>query len=176
MDPAIESHFIAYFKLPVWNMARQRLRSRDWAEDALQETLMRVLRYFRSGKGLDTPERLPAFVLSFCRNITREMLKDLSRSRQVNELNADPVDSRVDLEFEVVSMEQREMVHTILSGLGEKDGKLLRALLEGAEKEELCERLGVTSNYLRVLLFRARKQFQRAYLKHRPKGVGSTKR
>src|SRR5262249_4260833 len=53
----------------IWLKARRQLRAPDLVEDACQETLLRVLRYFRSGKGLDNRERLPAFVHSVCHNV-----------------------------------------------------------------------------------------------------------
>ncbi|HTQ54283.1 MAG TPA: hypothetical protein VMI94_07465 [Bryobacteraceae bacterium] len=83
-DPAIESHFVACFKLPVWNIAMPRLSSRDLAEDAVQKTLEGVLRFFRSGNGMKHPDRLPAFVVAVCRQITREMRHDLDRNRLVD--------------------------------------------------------------------------------------------
>jgi len=46
----------------IWLKVRRQLTAPDLVEDACQETLLRVLRYFRSGKGLDNRERLPAFV------------------------------------------------------------------------------------------------------------------
>ena len=60
-DPEVESHFAAYFRTPVWLKARRQLRTPEEAEDTVQETLLRSLRYFNSGKSLEFPERLPAF-------------------------------------------------------------------------------------------------------------------
>src|SRR5215470_6769724 len=80
-----EAQFVAYFRVPIWLKARRQLRSPDLVEDACQETLLRVLRYFRSGKGLDNPDRLPAFVHSVCHNVTLEMIRPRRATRKYPE-------------------------------------------------------------------------------------------
>jgi len=165
-DPEVESHFVAYFKMPVWLKAKRQLRAPDLAEDAVQETVLRVLRYFRSGKKLEFPERLPAFVQSICHNVTLEMLRAKSRFRQVAENSPDPVDTRHSQELQVITEERKQMVRDVLAQLPVKDRELLQqAMLEDVDKEELCRRLGVDQKYLRVLLFRARQRFRAELLK-----------
>ena len=164
-DPDFESHFVAYFKMPIWIKARRQLRSPDLVEDAVQETVLRVLRYFRSGKTLQHPERLPAFVHSVCHNVTLEMIRAKSRSPQMAEA-ADPMDHRADLELHIISQERKRIVREILTQLPDKDRELLRlAVLEDLDKEELCRRFGTNEDYLRVLLHRARLRFRAALQK-----------
>jgi RNA polymerase sigma-70 factor (ECF subfamily) len=159
--PDVESHFVAYFKMPIWLKARRQLRSADLVEDALQETLLRVLRYFRSGKTLQSPERLPAFVHSVCHNVTLEMLRTKARYLQVPENRPEPIDVHDDVELRLVTEERKRLVREILNQLPEKDRELLRlAMLEEMEGAELCRRFGVTQDYLRVLLHRARQRFR----------------
>jgi RNA polymerase sigma-70 factor (ECF subfamily) len=177
-DPEVESHFVAYFKTPIWLKARRQLRAPDLVEDALQETLLRVLRHFRSGKTLESPERLPAFVHSVCHNVTLEMIRSKTRHPQVSENAQEPVDRRDDAELQLVTEERKRLVREILSQLPEKDRELLRlAALEEVENAELCRRFGVTPDYLRVLLHRARLRFRDALLrseaKARPKSLGA---
>jgi len=170
-DPEIESHFVAYFKIPVWLKARRQLRAPDMAEDAVQETLLRVLRYFRSGKRLELPARLPAFVQSICLNVTLEMLRAKSRYRQAPENRPDPVDPRGNLELQIVNDERKRMVLEILAQLPDKDRELLQlGVLEAVDKGELCQRIGVNQEYLRVLLFRARQRFRSELIKREAKG------
>lgn len=159
-DPAIESHFVAYFKMPLWLKARRQLRAADRAEDAVQETLLRAFRYFQSGKGLDFPERLPAFVQSICHNVTLEMIRANDRYRQAPENSPDPEDPRIDLHLQIVTEERQRMVHEVLAQLPDKERELLQlAAIEEMDKDALCERYGVSQEYLRVLLFRARQRF-----------------
>ncbi|HVN04959.1 MAG TPA: sigma-70 family RNA polymerase sigma factor [Bryobacteraceae bacterium] len=159
-DPEIESHFVAYFKMPLWLKARRQLRATDRAEDAVQETLLRAFRYFQSGKGLEFPERLPAFVQSICHNVTLEMIRANDRYRQAPENSPDPEDPRIDLHLQIVTEERQRLVHEVLAQLPDKDRELLQlAAIEEKDKEELCARYGVSQEYLRVLLFRARQRF-----------------
>src|SRR6266704_6664313 len=74
-DPEAENFLIAHFSRPVQLKLRVRLRSADLVQDAFQETFLRVLRYFHSGKMLDNPASLPGFVHSVCHNISLEFLR-----------------------------------------------------------------------------------------------------
>jgi RNA polymerase sigma-70 factor (ECF subfamily) len=164
-DPAVVSHFIAYFKMPLWLKARRQLRSQDLAEDAVQETVLRVLRYVRSGKTLDFPERLPAFVHKTCHNVGLEMLNAQGRIVRTQDPGPDPTDPRPDAEIQVITEERKQMVRRILARLAPKDRELLRAMLEEMEPDELCERFGVNRDYLRVLVYRARQRFRAELLR-----------
>jgi len=168
-DSAIESHFVTYFELPIRLTARRQLRSHDLVEDACQETLLRVLRYFRSGKALDSPERLPAFVHSVCHNVTLEIIRGRTRYAQMPDDGYDCADTREDAYSGMVTEERKKLVREILSRLPKKDRELLRlALLEETDKDELCRRFGATEQYLRVLLHRARGRFRTALFQTGP--------
>ena len=173
-DPRIESHLFAHFKMAVWVKAWRKLRSAEEAEDVVQETLFRVLRYFRAGNRLGDPARLPAFVHTTCQNVTHEILRARGRNPQVPENMAEPVDSAPDLDLQIVTKERQRLVKDILKQLPQKDAELLRlAVLEDLEKEELCEIYGVSEEYLRVLLHRARQRFRAALLKTGAKNLAA---
>ena len=56
------------------------------------------------------------------------------------------------------------VVRQILNQLRERDRRLLQAvLLEERNKDEVCAEFGITRDYLRVLLHRARKSFKWCY-------------
>ena len=168
-DSDAVAHFVAYFKIPIWLKARRQLRSPDLVEDACQETLLRVLRYFRSGKQLDNPERLPAFVHSVCHNVTLEMIRARTRYAQMPENGYDCADTRGDPYGDLVTDERKRLVGDILARLSKKDRDLLRLAMEETDKAELCKRFDTTEEYLRVLLHRARTRFRNALLKRRRK-------
>ena len=162
---------MAYFQTPIWLKAGRQLRSRGLVENAFQETILRVLQYFRSGKTLDNPERLPAFVHSVCHNVTLEMIRSGTRYAQMSE-NGYDADSQSDPHGELVTEERQKLVGKILAQLSKKDRDLLRlAMLEEADQVELCKSFGVTEEYLRVLLHRASISFRAALLKARPLSV-----
>jgi len=138
-------------------------------EDACQETILRVFHYFRSGKRLENPERLPAFVHTVCHNVTLEMIRSKTRYSQMPETGYDPADNRASPHGELVTREREELVRQILTSLPERDRDLLRlAMLEEVDKAELCGRFHVNEEYLRVLLYRARMRFRDELLKRTP--------
>ncbi len=58
----------------------------------------------------------------------------------------------------------RDAIDNGLAELAERDRAILRALyLEGKEKEDICREWGMTDAQFRVVLFRAKERFRRAY-------------
>ena len=165
-DPLAGEHFVSYFRVPVRLKASRHLRAPDLVDDACQETLLRVLRHFRSGKRLESADRLPAFVFSVCHNVAMEVLRVRARHPQISPTSKDPVDSTADPQREIVTEERRRLVLGILAQLPDKDRELLRlAILEETNRPDLCARFGANEKYLRVLLHRARRRFRAALLK-----------
>jgi RNA polymerase sigma-70 factor (ECF subfamily) len=59
-------------------------------------------------------------------------------------------------------------VRLVLETLPPRDAEILRAVfLEEGDKEEVCRRLGIDRDYLRVLLHRAKKAFRMRYLRRK---------
>jgi RNA polymerase sigma-70 factor (ECF subfamily) len=57
-------------------------------------------------------------------------------------------------------------VREILAEMPVKDRSLLKAIfLDEKDREEVCREFGVDGEYLRVLLFRAKKNFKAEYVK-----------
>lgn len=165
-NPEIESHFIAHFSKVIWLILRNRLRSPQLAEDARQETLLRVLQYFRSGKRLEHPERLPGFVHTTCKNVALEMIRADSRHPKMAETAQEPVDQRIDLNVEIVNEERKRVIREVLAKLSPRDRELLRLVfLEEMDKAEVCRRFHTDEDYLRVLLHRAKLRFRAALQK-----------
>jgi RNA polymerase sigma-70 factor, ECF subfamily len=160
-DPEAENLLVAQFSRPVRLKLRARLRSPELIQDASQETFLRVLSYFRSGKTLDNPASLPGFVHSVCHNISLEFLRGYTRHGQIPENFPDPVDNSIGPEGQVLSNERQAAVRRVLGELPEKDRELLRrVLLEEEDKDQVCREYQVDRGYLRVLLHRARLRFK----------------
>ncbi|PWU00413.1 MAG: hypothetical protein C5B51_25230 [Terriglobia bacterium] len=160
-DPAVESHLIAHFAQPVRMKLRGCLRSPELAQDAHQETFLRVLAYFHSGKTLEHPACLPRFVYTVCYNVAMELLRAHTRQDQWAEESPEPIDSAQDPETQAVSAERSSIVRRLLKELSEKDRQLLyRVSLQGEDKDAVCREFHVNRRYLRVLLFRARLRFK----------------
>jgi RNA polymerase sigma-70 factor (ECF subfamily) len=172
-NAAAENYLVSYFSRPVLLKLRARLRSPELVEDASQETFLRVLTYFRSGKSIDNPGSLPAFVHGVCHNVALEFLRGHTRQDQIPENFPEPADSRSSPESLMVTEERKELVRTLLKELSEKDRQLLRCVfLEEEDKDSVCDRLQVDRGYLRVLLFRARHRFKAVLARANAKRAG----
>ena len=165
-DPATETHFSGYFR----NFLSLKLRARrlaiSMAEDVQQETMLRVLKALRQGSGVSQPERFGAFVNSVCNNVMLEFLHKESRQPSALEPTADPADDRIDMDAGLVTQERKRAIADVLDGMGSKDREILRLVFfEEAQRDEVCLKLGVRAEYLRVLLHRAKEKFAQAYLR-----------
>jgi RNA polymerase sigma-70 factor, ECF subfamily len=162
-DPDAERRLVSTFTGRVQAKARRRLRSQEMADDVAQETLFRVLSYFRAGKTLNKPASLPRFIASISVNVSLEMLRELARHGKTAVKLSDPVDENTDPERSFLSEESKGIVRAALSSLEAQDQYLIRrAYLAGADRDQLCRELCISREYLRVLLFRAKGRFKAA--------------
>jgi RNA polymerase sigma-70 factor (ECF subfamily) len=161
-DPETERDFVAYFGELLAIKLRSRLRTDDVIEDVIQETFLRVLKTLKNGS-IGTPEALGAFVNSVCNNILFEVYRQQSR---VAESPEDRLSDEIGIETALATEEDCEEVRNVLSGLPEKDRKILRLVFfEDRDKEEICRTLGVDREYLRVLVHRAKTKFRADWTK-----------
>ena len=129
-------------------------------DDLVQESLVR---FFRAEQRqlIRNTEELGAFLNGVCRNVILEY-----RRRVKREPNIDPEmplpDAGVRPEAEIFEM--RDSIDNGLQELAERDRAILRSLyLEGREKEDICREWTMTDAQFRVVLFRAKERFRRAY-------------
>ena len=167
-DPATESHFSSYFRKFIAMKLRARRLPFSLGEDIQQETMFRVLKTLRQGAGVSQPERFGAFVNSVCKNVVLEFLHKESRHPALPENSPEPADDKPDMDATLITQQRKELVAEVLDGLASKDKEILRLVFfEETEREEVCRKLGVRSEYLRVLLHRAKEKFAQAYLRRR---------
>lgn len=165
-DPATESHFSVYFRKFLGLKLGARRLSPSMAEDIQQETMFRVLKALRQGAGVSQPERFGAFVNSVCNNVALEFLTKEKRHPQAPEDSPEQVDGHADADASLITAERKQIVIEVLDSLKSKDREILRLVfLEENDREEVCRKLGVGSEYLRVLLHRAKERFAEAYLR-----------
>jgi RNA polymerase sigma-70 factor (ECF subfamily) len=168
-DPETERHFVSYFSELIRLKLRSKLRSAHIVEEVRQETLLRVLTTLRRKDGLQHPERLGAFVNTVCNNVMQESIRAEARTAPYPEKGFDPVDRRFDPESELVTAERKKIATDVLAGLPAKQQELLRLVfLEEEDKEQVCKRLNVDREYLRVLIHRAKESFRTGFEKRVP--------
>jgi RNA polymerase sigma-70 factor (ECF subfamily) len=166
-DADTEQHFAAYFGELIKLKLRSRLSPREAVEDVQQETFVGVLALVRADEVRD-PGRLGALVNSVCNNVLLEYYR--ARGRADSSLEEVPEHSFISQETSgpglIEVREAQQIVRKILSDLPERDRQLLRSvLLEERDKDEVCTELGLSREYLRVLVHRAKRSFKSFYLK-----------
>lgn len=129
-------------------------------DDLVQETIARFLRAEQRHQIRNT-EEFGAFVNGVCRNVILEYRR---RVRREPMLDPDAPIPEVGVRPDAEILEMRDAIDNGLAELGERDRTVLRALyLEGKEKDEICRDWGMSDAQFRVVLFRAKERFRRAY-------------
>ncbi len=163
-DGETAAHFVSYFSRILHNKLRRQLACPEHIKDVQQETLLRTWAAIRSAGAIRQPERFGAFVTSVCNNILRESYRSRARTRALDDLQMDPEDKSPSPDGAVLAQETRQLVQQVLARLSTKDRNLLQAVFfEQRNKDEVCRELGVSRDYLRVLLHRAKQQFMGMY-------------
>lgn len=165
-DSVVEQHFVEYFSKLLLIKLRARGASITMINDVTQETFLRVLKALRSGEnGIESPAGFGAFVNSVCNNVLQELHRDTIRREPLSDDYADTPTGDPDAEEALLAGETREAVQRVLDALEPKDSGILRAVfVDEQPKDEVCTAFGVTRDYLRVLLHRAKEHFRRRYL------------
>lgn len=163
-DSATQEHFVAYFSTLLRIKLAYRMKP-EQVDDTRQETFERFFRALQEGK-IREPERLGAYVLSICKYVIKEDFR--KKTRECLSIDSDddiclPTFS-VDMVGLISAKEKEQEVRHILDELSEHDRKLLRAIfLEERDKDEVCAEFGVSREYLRVLVHRAKQEFKKWY-------------
>lgn len=153
------NHFLAYFRPRLGAFLRKNGAPIDSVEDIQQETLLRVLAVLQS-KGIRHPERLGSFVYGVCRNTLLELRRKTRRYVEFGDLMYELPCAGLNLDAILLKEEAAALIRRVFSRLSSLDQNLLRALLiEEKSKSEICDDLGVSRAYLRLLLYRAKRQF-----------------
>lgn len=160
-DPEVEKHLIAQFSTAVRVKLRARLRSPELIEDAYQETFLRVFAHFQAGKTLNSPASLPGFIHGMCHNVSLELLRGYTRHDQMPDYWQGPTDGSEGPQDQLVTEERKEMVRRLLGELAPRDSSLLkRIFLDEEDKDAVCRDMNIDRDYLRIVVFRARKRFR----------------
>jgi RNA polymerase sigma-70 factor (ECF subfamily) len=172
-DPETEAHFAVYFGRFLALKLRARRLSQEMSDDVRQETLFRVLRVLRHGKGVQDPKRFGAFVNAVCNNVLLEFSHKSTRDGAVGDELPDVEDGAMLADESLITAERKKAVTGVLKSLSAKDREILRLVFfEDMAREEICRRLETDAGYVRVLLHRAKGRFEAAFLKSFRSSVG----
>jgi len=164
-DEATQQHFVTYFSELISLKMRSRLQSPQAIQDVKQETFARVLALLRREGGVRHGERLGPLVNSICNNVLLEYYRSEGRTKPLGEsVAANLLDRQPDSLRQVISSETRDNVHKVLESLGDRDRMVIRSVfVEERDKDEVCRELGITRDYMRVLVHRAKQAFRERY-------------
>ena len=150
--PLLEGHFLP--RLPSFSKLR----------------VLRVLALLRGERGgLRQPDRLGPFVNSVCNHVLQEHYRSKKRvEASIDDETEATVAGREPSALSLLEAKDTErVVRQILQALPERDRRLLQSvLLEERDKDEVCQEFGITREYLRVLLHRAKHSFKSFYVDH----------
>ena len=168
-DETAEQHFANYFGELITLKLRSRLQSPDAIEDVKQETFARFFILLRKDGGIREAERLGALVNSICNHVLFEHYRAGKRTEPLDDMAAENLlDQDADALGRVISLETRAAVHQVLNGLADRDRKVLRSLfVEERDKDTVCREMGISREYIRVLVHRAKKAFRERSAKTR---------
>ncbi len=170
-EPSTERHFVNYFSELIHLKLRSRLGSQEAVEDVRQETFSRVLLALQKEDGLRQAERLGAFVNSVCNHVLQEQYRSQKRAgpQLLEDHEATYIDQSPGPLSQLESKDQVRLVRESLEALPARDRNLLKSVLvDERDKDEICEEMGVTREYLRVLLHRAKQSFRSVYVRPQP--------
>jgi RNA polymerase sigma-70 factor (ECF subfamily) len=163
-DEQTEQHFASYFGQLIEIHLRSRISSREDREDIRQDTFIRFFRLMRSDSGIRQPDRLGALVLAICKNTTLEFMR--KHTTESIEAIPEPPDPGLSPFSIWMRKLRRALFERVLKNLTERDRRLLQQVYwEERDKDEICRIEGVSRDYLRLLLLRARQAFKDEYLK-----------
>ena len=166
-DAHIEGHFVTYFSELIRLKLRSRLNSKEAIEDVRQETFLRVLALVRAEEGLRQPDRLGPFVNSVCNHVLLEHYRSQKKTTDsLDDETESTIPAREPSALSLLEAKDTErIVRQILSELTDRDRRLLQAvLLDERDKDEVCKEFGISREYLRVLLHRAKQSFKTVYV------------
>jgi len=165
-DPETQRHFLEYFTALIHLKLRSRLSSPEATEDVRQETFARVFRMLQKEDGLRQADRLGSYVNTVCNHVLQEQYRLQTKTGTPLEEtdNSFYVDQRPGPLSQLEAEDRARQVRLSLSKLSLRDRGLLRAvLLDEQDKDQICARMGISREYLRVLVHRAKQSFRSAY-------------
>ena len=150
-DEGTERHFTKYFGDLLSIKLRGRLRSRELAENARQQTLLRALTRLRQKGSIDNPQRLGVFVNA----ISESVLSELFRAEERVARGARKVAERADTSAGVEPKHTGESIESdrlVSSKLPRNDGEVLQRAIEViGDREEALRWLGTPMRALGYL-------------------------
>jgi RNA polymerase sigma factor (sigma-70 family) len=158
-DEETAKHFDKYF--------RRLVRTKLWGkfgpqieEDLVDAVMLAVFAKIMAGEPRDAA-CLPAYVRGICANFEKKTIRDLKRG-EIVDLNLDQLSNGAKTaEERVLKQEKSQAVRKVLAKLRTRDREILMDVFYyELDRDEVCNKHGLTREQLRMILFHARQRFQ----------------
>ena len=148
----------------LFRMAQLFLRSREEAEDAIQDVLMRL---WTNRQQLESYQSVEALAVQMTKNICLDRLKSHSKQKMTNDTDMTMLYTKDASPYRELEMnDSNVLIHRLINELPDQQ-KLVIHLRDVEEYtfEEIEELTGLSVNNIRVILSRARQRLRENYLK-----------
>lgn len=142
----------------MYNVAYKILHNRSDAEDAVQDAFVSVINHLEKICEINCNETR-FYLVIIVKNISLNMLKKKQRHREVDIDEIFDTQSDENVEAEALGKINSEKIREALRELSDKDYEIMFLyLIKEHTPSEIAQLLGITGNYARQRIFRARQR------------------
>ena len=162
-------HIVMPFKDKVFRLAKRLLVSREEAEDATQEILLKL---WKNKKQIENYKNVEAFSMTMTKNFCLDKLKS-KHAQNLKIVHSNYQDGNTSLQKQVELNDSVDWVGKIIEDLPEQQKIILQMRdVEQYEFAEISKMLDMNETAIRVALSRARKTIREKLTKTHNYGVG----
>jgi len=157
------------FKDKLFRLAKRLLVSREEAEDATQEVLMKL---WSKNESIDKYNNIEAFAMTMTKNFCLDRLKSKQASN-LKLVHSNYSDDNTSLQKQVEAKDSLSWVEKIMEDLPEQQKMVLQLRdVEEYDFDEIGELLNMKPTAIRVTLSRARKTVREKLMQKHSYGIG----
>jgi RNA polymerase sigma-70 factor, ECF subfamily len=166
-DPDAEEEMVRRYRDGVSQIIYQVVRNQSVTEDLAQESLIKALEKIRNGD-VREPERLSGYICAIARFMALDHIRKMRSAMKLEEEGvADQIpDPSPDPYEQVLNKEKAEIVRKVISEMKVQRDRdvLFRHYILEEEKDKICADLGLTSQQLESILYRAISRNKKLFL------------
>ncbi|WP_281765649.1 RNA polymerase sigma factor [Neptunitalea lumnitzerae] len=168
MDASSFLNTVTPFKDKMFRLAKRLLVSKEEAEDATQEVLLKL---WKSSERIETYKSVEAFAMTMTKNYCLDRLKS-KQAGHLKLVHSNYQDESVSLQRKVENVDSLEWMQRILTTLPEQQRMILQLRdIEQYEFEEIAEMMDMNQSAIRTALSRARKTVRESLIKTHNYGI-----
>lgn len=157
------------FKDKLYRLAKRLLVSREEAEDATQEILLKL---WSKSESMEEYRNVEAFAMTMTKNFCLDRLKS-KQAGNLKLVHSNYSDENTSLQKHLEAKDSLSWMERIMEDLPEQQKMILQLRdVEQYEFDEICELLDMKPTAVRVALSRARKTVREELIKKHNYGIG----